>query len=90
MVLFAVFDSKVGVFQTPFLMRSSPEAIRSFADECGRADSILNQHPEDFSLHRLGEVDCSSGAVMPEVAPVSLVNALEIVARGELKLASGK
>jgi len=85
LVLLAVFDSKVGIFDRPFLVRSSAEGIRSFADEVARQDSVLRQHPEDYSLHRMGEFDQTTGAVIPEVAPVALITALELVARDGLK-----
>jgi len=87
LVLFAVFDSKVGVFEKPFCMRSNAEGMRSFADEVGRPDSMIGLHPEDYSLFRVGAFDQTAGMVVPELAAVQLVTALELSAREGLKVA---
>jgi len=83
LVLLCVYDAKVQLFMQPFFARSSAEGMRMFADEAKRPDGQIGQHPEDFSLHRLGEVDQTNGMLIPEVAPVALATALELVARLE-------
>jgi len=85
LVLMATFDAKVGLFIHQFFVRSNAEGMRIFADEVARPESQLGAHPEDFSLFRLGEVDQTSGALLPELAPVQLVTALELSASRELR-----
>jgi len=87
LVLLAIYDAKVGLFLTPHFARSAAEGIRMFADEIGREGSQLQQHPEDFSLHRLGELEQPTGVVVPDVAPTMLCTGIELVAREGLKVA---
>jgi len=85
MVLMSTFDSKVGLFIHQFFVRSTAEGLRVFADEAKRAESQIGLHPEDYSLFRLGEVDQTNGALIPELAPVQVATALELVATAELR-----
>lgn len=88
LVLFAILDTKVGLFMQPFFARSSAEGMRMFEDEVMRQDSQLGLHPEDFSLFRVGEFDQTMGSAIPEAAPVRLCTAYELVARrSELRIA---
>lgn len=59
----AVRDRASETFGTPFFTVSVGAAHRSFRDEVNRKDdgNQLYQHPEDFSLWRLGAWDDSTG-----------------------------
>lgn len=64
--VFAIRDSKVGFFGPPMLLRSTGEAIRVFTDACQDPKSQLFRHPEDFSLHLIGEYDEIKGEMIPQ------------------------
>jgi len=77
--LYSVFDSKAEAWLPTFSMRTDGEAVRGFTDEVNRGGSGFNAHPEDYTLFRVGEFDQSLGTVLPEVAPVPLMPALQAV-----------
>lgn len=61
--MFAVFDSKVGVYASPFFCRSKGEALRSFEDACGDKGLPFGKHPGDYRLWYLGEFDDNTGVI---------------------------
>lgn len=63
--IFAVYDTKASMFNQPMFFKAKPEALRAFQDECNRAESAINHHPEDYSLFLLGEYDLESGLITP-------------------------
>jgi hypothetical protein len=75
--LLSLFDSKTGHFADPITVLSKGEALRSFADAANNPESDINKHPEDFSIHVIGQFDTTSGSIMPTTAPESLGTALE-------------
>lgn len=59
----AVRDRVVDAFNSPFVVTSVGQAIRTFGDEVNRKqeDNPLSKHPEDFDLYKLGTWDSESG-----------------------------
>lgn len=56
--VFSIFDCKVAAYMTPFFMRSTGEAERSFADAVkARKEGSIGEHPEDYTLFELGVWD---------------------------------
>lgn len=47
-------------------------ASRNFAHAVMQVGSIMNSHPQDFSLYRLGEFDTDTGVLIP-LSPIHLV-----------------
>lgn len=47
-------------------------AARNFAHAVMQVGSIMNSHPQDFSLYRLGEFDTDTGVLIP-LSPIQLV-----------------
>lgn len=64
--LYSIFDRKARVYLAPFVSRSETDAIRqisaSFRDPQMR-DTPVGQHPEDFSLTRVGAFDDETGQI---------------------------
>lgn len=71
--MFAAFDSKAGVFMTPFFQARTELAVRSFAAALSRPDSEMRLFPEDFTLFELGSFDEESGKFEVHGAPVSVI-----------------
>lgn len=72
----AVFDSAAQTFGQPIFVIAKGQATRSFSDEVNRKgaeDNALASHPEDFSLHLLGEFDDESGELRSLPTPELLV-----------------
>lgn len=59
--IFSVRDRAIDAFMQPFFAPATGAATRSFVDEVNRADSPMNQHPEDYDLYLLGTFDDSTG-----------------------------
>lgn len=77
--MYCVWDVKALAFNNPFYSNHDGQAIRSFSDEVSRPDSMLNKHPEDFKLFRIGSFDPVTGMVESEKDCVLLVTAEQIL-----------
>lgn len=73
--IFAVFDFKTTSYMTPFFAQTSPQAERMFQDVCRQQDHQFHNHPDDFTLFKLGEYDDTTGAITGNGIPESLVTA---------------
>lgn len=60
---FAIYDSKTKIFGTPFFSINNATAIRTFTDAANDAQTNINRHPEDFSLHHIGTFDAETGEI---------------------------
>lgn len=70
--MLAVRDSAADSFNTPFFVNHKGTAVRSFGDECKKADSPIAAHPGDYELFELGTFDTDSAAVVMLERPHSL------------------
>lgn len=75
----AVFDSAMEAYLRPFFVPTTNMAVRSFTDEVNRQaeDNQMYRHPDDYTLHCLGEFDEESGNFTRDGACV-LVRAKDI------------
>lgn len=78
--VFSVFDSKAAAYALPFFLPRVEVAIRSFRDAVRNPEHDMHRHPEDYSLHLLGEFDDASGAFTSR-APVLVAKAQEAPSR---------
>ncbi len=79
--LFSIYDQKAKAFMRPFPAQAEGVAARDFATEVNNPtspDSNLHLHPEDFSLHYLGEFDELTGTVTPVSPPLVICTALSV------------
>lgn len=66
--MYSIRDAKVG-FMTPTIDQNDASAARNFEHAVHNAASLMNSHPGDYALYKIGEFDTESGAVtgcMPE------------------------
>lgn len=77
--VYSVFDVKAAVFANPFYMPNDAVAIRGFTEAVNNPQSVLNKHPEDYSLYKLGIFDDSVGKLESEAQPVVLVTAASVM-----------
>lgn len=59
--VYSLFDVKAAVYGTPFFMQNDSMATRSFADLVNDKQTMVNRHPEDFTLHGVGQFDDDKG-----------------------------
>lgn len=74
--IFAVLDTKIGYFGTPFFAQNSAYAVRMFRDAALDPSTLFAKHPEDFFLYRLGTFDGESGYVEALSKPENLGSAV--------------
>lgn len=80
-VYYAVFDKKADMYSAPFLEIKDGTAIRAVQDiVINNKDHAFAKHPGDFSLHRLGEFDETTGVITGKEKPAKII---EIETLGE-------
>lgn len=60
--VFAVRDTKLGVWMQPFQLQHTGQALRFFEDLSNDGQSIMSKHPSDFNLYEIATFDDASGA----------------------------
>lgn len=78
-VIVAIRDTKLNAFMNPFVADTRPVALRAFSDAVADAKCPVSQHPEDYDLYVLAEVDITDGTVTPVTPIVHLASATELV-----------
>ncbi len=78
--IYTIFDTASGLYLRPLFAQSDGLAMRSFEDAAMNAETEVGQHPEDYSLNRIGIFDDTNGTLTNE--PNScLITGLEAVAK---------
>lgn len=62
---FSIFDAKAAAFAQPFYAANNAVAIRMFQQVVNDRDTVISQHPEDFSLFCVGEFNDADGEFSP-------------------------
>lgn len=76
---YTVYDSKVQAYMSPFMAQNAGHATRMFADAVADEKSVLNKHPEDYTLFEIGSWDDQTAKFESLATPKSLGLALEFV-----------
>lgn len=63
--IFAIFDQKAEAYMPPFSGPSVPWAIRTFGDMAKAPEHPVANHPEDYFLFHIGEMDEDTAAIRP-------------------------
>ncbi len=64
--IYSVYDTASGVYQRPNFARADGEIMREFQNLCVDKTHPVGQHPEDYSLFRLGIFDDQNGKIVNE------------------------
>ncbi len=87
--VYSVFDSCAAVYDRPFICGADGQAIRSFGDIAENSEHPIGQHPEHYSLWRIGSY-CDKTAHVEPCTVVCIARAHELMARPETaKLGNG-
>lgn len=78
--IYCVRDEKLDLNRYGALIcqENDATAMRSFAHECMKEDSLWHSHPSDYSLWRLGTYDMSVGEIIPN-SPEKICEATDFV-----------
>lgn len=82
--IFTVFDIKAESYLIPFFQKTEGLARRAFADMVNSDDHPFSDHPEDYTLMKIGNFDSNNGDVAPQIVE-SLGNGLEYIILKEPK-----
>tara|TARA_A100001037_G_C15145631_1_gene636171 strand:- start:869 stop:1138 length:270 start_codon:yes stop_codon:yes gene_type:complete len=76
--VFSIYDVKAGTFSRPFIAVREGEASRTFVDliNAPQKDNPFAQHPEDYSLHRVGKWNMGSGELI-DVVNYTIITGLQ-------------
>ncbi len=77
--LYAIFDTAAGIYDRMVFAQADGMVTREFQDLCVDAEHPYGQHPEDYSLFRLGNFDNLTGKILDEKNEC-LCTGLEVVA----------
>lgn len=77
---FTVYDQKAAAYLPPFILPRAEQALRTFSDCCQSNDHQFGNHPEDYTLFRLGTFNDETGEIVSELAPIVIANGLELAA----------
>lgn len=64
--VYSIFDTASGLYSRPFFDQADAAAKRAFGGLVQDAEHPLGQHPEDYSLFRLGIFDDVTGTLHDE------------------------
>lgn len=62
----AVHDKALDAYLRPFTAPTTGVAIRHFQDEIANKESPMHTHPEDYTLHLLGDYEEDTGIITPQ------------------------
>ena len=86
--MFAVRDSKAGVFMTPNLYQTKGVARRAFTDAVNDPNTPFSKHPDDYALFALGTYCEESGRFESLPQPENLGLASEYIQSNTGKVSS--
>ena len=61
MIMYSVFDTKVGTFMPPFTVQHPVLAIRAFVELASDAATMVAKNPADFCLMEIAHFDPGHG-----------------------------
>lgn len=79
MLMYALLDRKLKEFQNPVTGASDEHVIRSLLDALRGTGALMEQHPEDFDLYRIGEYNPENGCLSGNV-PVLVGSLIDMMA----------
>lgn len=83
---FAIHDSAVEQFITPFFMQTERAALRAFAAAAREEGHDFHKHSADYTLFHLGEFDQATALYTALVAPKNLGNAVQFAEEHSIPL----
>lgn len=80
MFLVAIFDKRAREYSPPQSYVTLGVAERALTDAVNSPDSHLNKHPEDYSMHVIGEYESTTGITTARPGgPEPLIDAIQLL-----------
>lgn len=77
LIAYSVFDSKSGVYSTPYFYVNDATAIRAFTLAVNDERSNINAFPGDYTLYKIGDFD-DNVAILSQCNPIPICNAVSV------------
>ena len=74
-----IYDAKAEIYLPPFFARANGEAVRIFTNFANDKSHPIGEHPEDYTLFRIGFYDQAKGLIAGLDASEPLGKALDYV-----------
>lgn len=81
--MYSILDGKSGIYNQPFSAVSRGVCLRMFTDLSNDPKSMINRHPEDYTVVELGSFDDATGIFKSHDSPIPLGNAAAFIVRRE-------
>lgn len=78
--IYAIRDAKTS-FMSLTVEYSDEAAKRNFSHAVRNAESLMNSHPNDFDLYKLGEYNSETGEIFPATPVQSIVSASAVLGK---------
>jgi len=73
--VYTIYDDAAKAYMQPFMFQTDGLAVRAFQDNINSDKSNnISEHPEQFTLFKVGEFDDSTGAISTYEPSVNLGN----------------
>ena len=77
--LYCIYDCATEFYGIPMAQENDATAMRSFAHEAMKTESIWNSHPQDFILYKVGVYNSNDGIITTYGAPDRICSAKDFV-----------
>lgn len=77
MQMYAVKDSKAGIFHPPLFAHNAPHALRMCSSVLDNEESQFAKWPADFQIYHIGSFDDQSGDIEP-IAPQMICGFIDL------------
>lgn len=77
--IYSVRDNLCGIYMPPTVGDNDNAMVRAFGDVATKPGTPIGDHPEDYTLERLGEFDKVTGKIVTLPTPVVLCHASDFV-----------
>lgn len=76
--VYSIRDAATG-FMTPTVDMNDASAQRNFEHAVMNSASLMNSHPGDFALYRIGKFDTETGALLRKDLPAHICDASSVL-----------
>jgi hypothetical protein len=82
--LYSVYDVKTGVYMDRLMvLLTDGEALRVIADTVNAKGNIIADHPADFRLDFIGEINLVTGEILTLNAPRHVIDCAQLKEEGK-------
>lgn len=85
---YVIYDSKARIYNKPFYFLNDQVALRAASDICSDQNSDVANHPEDFSMFKIGTYDDETAMLLQLSTPEIVVRFHEIAGQSPDNLAT--